>query len=367
MPALIAIAAGAFLVVLALVPWVAVQYRRRGEFGFGQTVIAAGTLVYALAIVTYTMLPLPSDVPALCATGGAGRQWHPGQFLTDIAHHGGWNLHNPAVLQFAFNVVLFVPLGMVVRYVAMRRRPAALGIAVATLAGLAGSLLIETTQLTGNWFLYPCAYRVFDVDDLIANTGGALLGGIVAPLLALIPGQRQRLSAREPRPVGWPRRLMGMVCDVLTLGIIGVAAGIIVNLVAVTSGVDVGGSGVLRAQVVVSFLPTAVQLAMVLVTGRTVGEAAVRLRPARRANAAQRLVRWAFGSGGWWVLIEVNARWATWAAIALAAVGIVAVWTTRHHRGLAAALARIEIADDRAPAEVSAATVGREEAGGKPA
>src|SRR5699024_3873803 len=138
------------------------------------------------------LLPLPSDPARLCAVGGAGVQTRPLQFLRDIAAHGGWYLHNPAVLQVGLNVALFVPLGMVVRYVALRRRGAVTGILGATVAGACVSGLIELTQLTGDWFLYPCAYRVFDVDDLLANTVGALLGALAAPALVLIPGQRQR-------------------------------------------------------------------------------------------------------------------------------------------------------------------------------
>ncbi|MEI4473747.1 VanZ family protein [Frigidibacter sp. MR17.24] len=41
-------------------------------------------------------------------------------------------------------------------------------------AGL--TLAVETTQLTGIWGLYPCAYRQFDTDDLITNFLGVALG-----------------------------------------------------------------------------------------------------------------------------------------------------------------------------------------------
>lgn len=51
-----------------------------------------------------------------------------------------------------------------------------------TAIGLTGSLLIETTQLTGFWGYFPCAYRIFDVDDLMTNTTGALLGATLAAI-----------------------------------------------------------------------------------------------------------------------------------------------------------------------------------------
>ena len=47
---------------------------------------------------------------------------------------------------------------------------------VASLFGCGLSLGIELTQLTGIWGLYPCAYRQFNVDDLLMNVLGVSLG-----------------------------------------------------------------------------------------------------------------------------------------------------------------------------------------------
>ncbi|WP_454115939.1 VanZ family protein [Microbacterium aurum] len=55
------------------------------------------------------------------------------------------------MLQLALNVLLFVPLGFFIRVLGGR------GVVVALLAGLGVSLVIETTQLTGVWGLYPSA------------------------------------------------------------------------------------------------------------------------------------------------------------------------------------------------------------------
>ena len=53
----------------------------------------------------------------------------------------------------------------------------------ATCAGLALSLSVETAQLTALFGIYPCPYRQFDVDDLILNTAGTLLGAALAGAL----------------------------------------------------------------------------------------------------------------------------------------------------------------------------------------
>ena len=58
-PAVVALLGGSALAIVGLVPWAALQYRRRGELGLGPAVLAFLTVVYALALVTYTLLPLP--------------------------------------------------------------------------------------------------------------------------------------------------------------------------------------------------------------------------------------------------------------------------------------------------------------------
>ena len=58
-----------------------------------------------------------------------------------------------AFLQIAFNVLFFVPLGFLIAYALSR------GIGTALLAGFGVSLLIESTQGTGLWGLYPSGCR----------------------------------------------------------------------------------------------------------------------------------------------------------------------------------------------------------------
>jgi glycopeptide antibiotics resistance protein len=155
----IALAAGFALALALLVPWAARQYRRRGTVGPGAALLALATVVYALALVIYTLLPLPSNVAGMCQGTPVGPQLRPLAFLDDIDGAGGISspaslLRNPAVTQVLFNVLLFVPLGMFVRYFFIRGRLLT-GVVGASLAGLGVSLVIEFTQLTGDWFLYP--------------------------------------------------------------------------------------------------------------------------------------------------------------------------------------------------------------------
>lgn len=71
--------------------------------------------------MTYTLLPLPTNVEALCRDGAVGAQLQPLAFLADIRREGGVSgpaslLRNPASAQLLFDILLFIPLGKIVGY-----------------------------------------------------------------------------------------------------------------------------------------------------------------------------------------------------------------------------------------------------------
>jgi len=88
-PAVIAILGGLALAVVLFVPYVARQYRRRGEVGPGHAALSLAAVIYGLALIGYVVLPLPAITPGFCAHGGAGRQLHSLQVLDDIRAGGG--------------------------------------------------------------------------------------------------------------------------------------------------------------------------------------------------------------------------------------------------------------------------------------
>jgi glycopeptide antibiotics resistance protein len=346
----IAVVGGIVLAVGALVPWTAWEYRRHGQLGVRRSVVAFGTLVYALALVTYTLLPLPDDVATMCRTP-ASPQLVPFAFLGDVAKEGGISgprslLSNPASAQVLFNVLLFVPLGALARHAVARTRPFA-GLAVGLGAGFVASLLIETTQLTGDWFLYPCAYRLFDVDDLLANTTGAVLGTLLAPLVGLVAGSGRATDAEVPRPVTAARRFSGMLADVLAIWLLSGTLSVGTALVWALTGQDDQAPALGVLLTVGGLVAPAAQLVIVLATGRTLGEHVVRLRPSPPPAAGRRVVRWALGSGGWATLLAADVPFGGTVAFLLAVSSVVAVWTTRGRRGFALAVTGADVEDDR--------------------
>lgn len=197
------------------IPMLVIQYRRWGSWNLARLAGSLAISLYGAALISYTLLPLPDPATLECRAGSREPQLTPLRFVDDISSEfGAYDsltglLTSFTFLQVAFNVLLFVPWGVILRR-HLRR-----GFLFTVATGFLASLLIETTQGTGMWGLYPCAYRLADVDDLITNTAGALLGALVAPLvLWWMPDARTLATKRlQPRPVTSARRWTGQLID----------------------------------------------------------------------------------------------------------------------------------------------------------
>lgn len=336
--AAVAVVGGIVLAALLFVPVAAAHYRRHGTLTLRDVAALLVTTVYGLALWTYTLLPLPADADFACrepitrlSTLGDGIRAHPHDGLLDLAR-------NPMVLQIVLNVALFVPLGVLLR---VRRGR---GVVAAGAAGLAMSLLIELTQYTGIWGVYPCAYRYFDVGDLLANPLGAVVGSAFA---AVVVGRRPApRRAVEPR-LGPGRRLTAVVSDVLVMVIVGSV--VVVSWRAwLLAGRQVPLGGIdRRSQVLLQWgVPLALQAVAVLGWGRTIGEAVVQVRT--RATRPSwtipgRLVKLATGVGALAVVGAWDVPGAGWAFLALLLIHLAASALTRDGRGLSNTLAGLEV------------------------
>jgi len=92
--------------------------------------------------------------------------------------------------QLFFNVAMFIPLGF---FTAGCLR---WGLRATALSGFALSSFIELSQLTGNWGLAGFTYRTFDVDDIVNNTAGAVLGAVCIWVVRAI---QKRRAAKHDR------------------------------------------------------------------------------------------------------------------------------------------------------------------------
>lgn len=184
--------------------------------------------LYSLGLLFFTLYPMPDDPAVFCADHTLSPQLLPFHWVVDIAQQ----THRLQVtLQLIANIIFFVPLGIFVAVYSKKR------LLVAVIAGLGVSFLIEIMQLTGMFGLYPCSFRLFDVDDLMANT----LGSAIGYLLARRIGYRiraQKLSAPQPVRPTFSRWLLVIGIDVFILLLLVELSAIFISLAHLTESID---------------------------------------------------------------------------------------------------------------------------------
>lgn len=226
-------AAVVFFFVLSffiLIPWLIYSYRKYGYVSFWVSIVAYSFIFYMIAALFLVLLPLPAtrDIRSLQAPGTKHYSLIPFYFIWDIFAGSSVVLTQPATyvqvfketafLQAAFNLLLLFPFGVYLRYFWQDKKywKRALGF------GFALSLFYEITQVTGIYGFYNAPYRIFDVDDLILNSVGALLGFVLGPiLLTLFPSRKnvmeKGIKIRRNSLVSPVQQILAIVIDYFIL------------------------------------------------------------------------------------------------------------------------------------------------------
>lgn len=168
LPGTLAYTLGITLVLTsALWPW------RRAKTG--RDIVALIPLIFFVVLTQY---PLPDPATLTCTAGEFDPILRPFQTLEHFArlHRRDatlweWMSHI-VVVAAALNFFICFALGMGLTRFLIHWR-------TALMIGLGLSLTVETSQLSGMFWIYPCAFRQFEVDDLILNTAGVVVGFMV--------------------------------------------------------------------------------------------------------------------------------------------------------------------------------------------
>ncbi|MGC4190556.1 MAG: VanZ family protein [Thermomicrobiales bacterium] len=356
-PAAIAIVLGALLSVVLVVPMIAVQYRQWGTLSFSRLFLIFAFVLYLVAVPMYTLLPTGLPVDRICELGTSpAPRLDAFRFIHDLR----WAARTMAprefvasalVQQIVLNVILFIPLGVFLRK--LNRLP----VWIVILMGFGLTVLIETTQLTGNWGLSPCPYRTFEIDDIILNTSGTIVGIALSPLLGIFPGVRLQAADRtRVRPVTRTRRFIQLFCDWMIFTFIAqVGAAVVVvvldgaNVIdAATRGGDVGAAVTLIAG-------TALFLVFPLLThGETPGERivliSVKTKQGLDPGAGPILLKAFAGWMPFVILAAIAMDGALWVHLLnLAWIGFSLLYTIRHPEGFSMRLSGLRRFDDRVP------------------
>ena len=176
--------------VLLTLPIMVVQLLKYKTFNPVRILLNYAAILYGLCLFALVFLPIP-DIEQAALLSGHQMQVIPFHFVVDIVRQSPFVLTdlrtylpalcNKAIWQVVFNVMMTVPFGMLLRYYfgcSCRK---------VVVCSFLLSLLIEVGQLTGLFFMYAGSYRLFDVDDLLANTLGGFLGFVVIEACHFLP------------------------------------------------------------------------------------------------------------------------------------------------------------------------------------
>ena len=201
------------------IPYAVYQYRKYGSLLVLRVVIGYSLIIYMTCAYFLTMLPLP-PIAEVARYTSPTMDLVPFHAWTNFWENTSLVLSDPSTYLGAmkeqcfyepfFNILLLVPLGVYLRYYFRRSWWQAI------LIGFLVSLSFELIQLSALFGIYPRPYRLFQVDDLINNTFGALVGFWITPVFSFFLPSRDRLdevSYKRGRTVTYMRRGFAFLFD----------------------------------------------------------------------------------------------------------------------------------------------------------
>lgn len=194
----------ALIAFLGTVPWTIYQYRKHGYFSFWRNVVIFSFIYYGLTAFFLVSLPLPQNRNNdVVFKDHVYTQLKPLNMLSNFQQVPGFIptqirtypilFKSFTFLEVFFNIALLFPLGVYLRYFLKKAKKwcVALGFVFTT------TLFFEVSQLTALFGYYAHPYRLFDVDDLLTNTIGGMLGFLMAPLLLKLIPSRDELKEKD--------------------------------------------------------------------------------------------------------------------------------------------------------------------------
>lgn len=166
-----------FIALIISAPFILIQYHKYGSISLRKALIIYSFTLYMICAYYLVILPLPklSDVAKLTTPR---MQLIPLSFIFDLIK----NINRSTILVPLFNIFLTIPFGIYLRYFFK------CDIKKTIKYTFLLTLFYELTQLSGLYFIYKRGYRLFDVDDLLLNTLGGIIGYYIAkPFIKRLP------------------------------------------------------------------------------------------------------------------------------------------------------------------------------------
>lgn len=250
------------------IPYLIYNYKKYGSIWSLRIWIIYSFILYLLCTYCLVILPLPSPEQA-ANLHHHQMQLLPFNFVFDILKHAKLQLvnpksyftliNNPAFFSTIFNIFMTLPFGFYLKYYFENN------FKQVAIRSFLLSLFFELTQLSGLYFIYSGNYRLFDVDDLITNTIGGILGfGLAAVLAKYLPTRKQidQKSLERSDKISLLRRLVAMGFDFIVGGLFTIFFGnTLLNIIHLRSDL-------FTVQIPLVFYLT---VSTILLRGRTIG------------------------------------------------------------------------------------------------
>ena len=208
-----------FLAAMITLPYIIMQYRKYGSILPIRVLIVYSFIFYLLCAYFLVVLPLP-PIEEVASYTKPIMQLIPFASLKEFTMNSSliWNdpatyltaLNEPSLYLIVFNILLTVPFGVYLRYYFQCSWKKTL------LLTFLLTLSFECLQLSALFGYYPRPYRLFDVDDLITNTLGGMLGYAITPVFAHFLVSRSRMDEKaydRRRSVSPLRRVLAFFFD----------------------------------------------------------------------------------------------------------------------------------------------------------
>ena len=221
------------IAVIFTIPYLIYNYKKYGSIMSLRLWIIYSFILYMLITYCLIILPLPSAEKAQ-ALRGHHMQLNPLNFIFDIIKNTKIDLNHPksfltifnnwGFLTTIFNIFMTLPFGFYLHYYFQNSLKQVL------IKSFLLSLFFELTQLSGLYFIYQGNYRLFDVDDLITNTLGGLLGFLLAgALIKFLPTRAEidQKSYDRSQKISLLRRFIAIFFDIVASAIFSFTIGTI--------------------------------------------------------------------------------------------------------------------------------------------
>lgn len=213
----------AFIITL---PFMIINYNKYGSISKLRTLIIYSFILYLLCAFFLVILPLPSKEYVNSLTIPY-YQLKPFNFINDLINNIDFKINSLSSLikllktnafyQPLFNIVLTMPFGIYLRYYYK------CSFKKTFFLSLLLTLFFEITQLTGIYGIYSRNYRMFDVDDIMFNTIGGILGYLIGGLFIKILPSRENIDNKSlilGQKVSGIRRLIAFIIDSIFMNIL---------------------------------------------------------------------------------------------------------------------------------------------------